>query len=60
MRGGTIVGQHDVMFLGTDEMVTFSHHAYSRAVFARGALSAAEFLADKEPGMYDMSDVIGL
>ena len=60
VRGGTIVGQHDVMFLGTDEMVTFSHHAYSRAVFARGALSAAEFLADKEPGMYDMSDVIGL
>ena len=60
VRGGTIVGQHDVMFLGTDEIVTFSHHAYSRAVFARGALSAAEFLADKEPGMYDMSDVIGL
>ena len=60
VRGGTIVGQHDVMFIGTDEMVTFSHHAYSRAVFAKGALSAAKFLADRKPGMYDMSDVIGL
>ena len=48
------------MFIGTDEMVTFSHHAYSRAVFAKGALSAAKFLADRKPGMYDMSDVIGL
>ena len=60
VRGGTIVGQHDVMFIGTDEMVTFSHHAYSRAVFAKGALSAAKFLADRKPGMYDMSGVIGL
>ncbi|MBR4183784.1 MAG: 4-hydroxy-tetrahydrodipicolinate reductase [Lachnospiraceae bacterium] len=58
VRGGTIVGEHDVIFAGTDEVVTISHHAASRAVFAKGAISAAKFLADKAPGMYDMSDVI--
>jgi len=59
VRGGTIVGDHDVIFAGTDEVITFSHTAYSRAVFAKGAVSAAAFLADKENGIYDMSDVIG-
>lgn len=60
VRGGTIVGDHDVIFAGTDEVVTLSHRAYSRAVFAQGALTAARFLAGKDPGMYDMGDVIGL
>ena len=58
VRGGTIVGEHDVLFAGTDEVVTFSHTAYSKAVFGRGALQAAKFLAGKTPGMYDMSHVI--
>jgi 4-hydroxy-tetrahydrodipicolinate reductase len=57
-RGGTIAGDHDVIFAGEDEVITFSHRAYSRAVFAKGAVSAAKFLADKGPGLYDMSDVI--
>lgn len=59
VRGGSIVGDHDVIFAGTDEVITLSHTAYSRTVFARGALSAALFLAGREPGMYSMSDVIG-
>ena len=58
VRGGTIVGDHDVIFAGTDEVITFSHSAYSRAVFAKGAVSAAIFLAGKQPGFYDMSNVI--
>ena len=58
VRGGTIVGDHDVIFAGTDEVITFSHTAYSRAVFAKGAVSAAVFLAGKQPGFYDMSNVI--
>ena len=60
VRGGTIVGEHDVIFAGTDEVITFSHTAYSRAIFAKGALSAAKFLAGKGPGLYDMADVVGL
>ncbi len=59
VRGGTIVGDHDVIFAGEDEVVTFSHTAYSRAVFAKGSIAAAKFLAGKGPGLYDMSDVIG-
>lgn len=59
VRGGTIVGEHDVIFAGQDEVVTFSHTAYSRGVFAKGAVEAAKFLAGKPSGMYDMSDVIG-
>ena len=58
VRGGSIVGDHDVIFAGQDEVITFSHTAYSRAVFAKGAVSAAKFLAGKKPGMYDMADVI--
>lgn len=58
VRGGTIVGDHDVIFAGTDEVVTLSHRAYSRAVFARGAAQAAKFLAGKPAGMYGMRDVI--
>ena len=59
VRGGTIVGEHDVIFAGTDEVITFSHSAQSRAVFAKGAIQAAKFLAGKPAGMYDMQDVIG-
>jgi len=58
VRGGTIVGEHDVIFAGEDEVVTFSHTAYSKNVFAKGALQAAKFLKGKAAGMYDMSDVI--
>jgi 4-hydroxy-tetrahydrodipicolinate reductase len=58
VRGGTIVGDHDVIFAGADEVITFSHTAYSKAVFAKGAVQAAKFLAGKEAGMYDMSHVI--
>ena len=59
VRGGTIVGDHDVIFAGTDEVVTFSHRAYSKAVFGKGAVQAAKFLAGKPAGHYQMSDVIG-
>ena len=58
VRGGTIVGDHEVIFAGADEGVEFKHTAYSKAVFGKGALEAAKFLAGKQPGLYDMSDVI--
>lgn len=59
VRGGSIVGEHDVIFAGKDEVVTFSHTAYSKAIFAKGAVQAAKFLAGKAPGLYTMADVIG-
>ena len=59
VRGGSIVGEHDVIFAGTDEVVTFSHSAYSKAIFAKGAITAAKFLKGKPAGLYDMSHVIG-
>ena len=59
VRGGTIVGDHDIIFAGTDEVITFSHTAYSKAVFGKGAVQAGKFLAGKTPGMYDMQQVIG-
>ncbi len=58
VRGGTIVGDHDVIFAGEDEVITFSHTAYSRAVFGKGAIQAAKFLKGKAAGLYDMSHVI--
>ena len=58
VRGGTIVGDHDVIFAGEDEVITFSHRAYSRAVFGKGAVEAAKFLAGKQPGFYTMHDVL--
>ena len=58
VRGGTITGTHDVIFAGRDEVITFQHMAYSKEIFAKGAVSAAGFLAGKTNGMYDMSDVI--
>lgn len=60
VRGGTIVGEHEVIFAGPDEVIEFRHTAYSRSVFGKGAVEAAKFLAGKEAGMYDMSDVIQL
>lgn len=59
VRGGSIVGEHEIIFAGVDEVIEFKHTAYSKAVFAKGAISAAKFLAGKEKGMYDMHDVIG-
>ncbi len=58
VRGGTIVGEHEVIFAGQDEVITFSHSAYSKAVFAKGAVQAGKFLAGKPAGLYDMSHVI--
>nr|WP_294469281.1 4-hydroxy-tetrahydrodipicolinate reductase [uncultured Sellimonas sp.] len=58
VRGGTIVGEHEVLFAGEDEVIEFKHTAYSKAVFGKGALEAAKFLAGKPAGRYDMSDVI--
>ena len=58
VRGGTIVGEHEVIFAGTDEVIEFKHTAYSRAVFGKGAIQAAKFLHGKAAGYYDMSDVI--
>ena len=60
VRGGTIVGEHEVIFAGEDEVIEFKHTAYSKALFAKGAVAAAKFLAGKGPGRYDMSDVIQL
>ncbi|MBO4347631.1 MAG: 4-hydroxy-tetrahydrodipicolinate reductase [Lachnospiraceae bacterium] len=59
VRGGTIVGIHDVIFAGEDEVITLNHTAYSRAIFAKGALTAAKYLSGKENGFYTMQDVIG-
>ena len=59
IRGGTIVGEHDVIFAGEDEVITLKHSAHSRAVFAKGALAAAKFLNGKAAGFYGMEDVIG-
>ena len=59
VRGGTIVGEHEVIFAGTDEVIEIKHTAYSRAIFAKGAISAAKFLKGKSAGKYNMSDVIG-
>lgn len=58
VRGGTIVGDHEVIFAGTDEVIELKHSAHSREVFAVGAIRAAKFMKDKAPGMYDMNDLI--
>ena len=59
LRGGTVTGEHEVLFLGTSERVKISHSAENRSVFASGALRAAEFLAGQKPGLYSMDDVVG-
>jgi 4-hydroxy-tetrahydrodipicolinate reductase len=58
LRGGTVTGEHDVMFLGPEERLVLSHRAESRTIFARGALAAARFLVGKPAGSYSMRDVI--
>lgn len=59
VRGGTIVGEHEVIFAGPDEVIEFKHTAYSKTVFGKGAVEAAKFLAGKPAGRYDMSNVVG-
>ena len=59
VRGGTIVGEHEIIFAGQDEVIEFKHTAYSKAIFGKGAVEAAKFLAGKPAERYDMSDVIG-
>ena len=58
VRGGTIVGEHEILFCGPDEVIEFKHTAYSKALFGKGAVTAAKYLSGKEPGMYSMGDVI--
>lgn len=58
VRGGTIVGEHEVMFAGEDEIITISHSAHSKRVFAVGAIRAAKFLPQKQAGMYEMKDLL--
>ncbi|TAH64421.1 MAG: 4-hydroxy-tetrahydrodipicolinate reductase [Anaerolineaceae bacterium] len=59
IRGGTIVGEHDVIFAGSDEVIEIKHTAYSKAIFAKGAIQASKYLPGKKPGMYAMNDVVG-
>lgn len=58
IRGGTIVGEHDVMFCGKDEIITLSHSARSKEIFAVGAIKAALYMSGKPAGMYDMSNIV--
>ena len=58
VRGGSIVGEHEVIFAGHDEILTISHSAQSKEIFAMGALNAAVFLAKQKPGLYAMSDML--
>ncbi len=58
VRGGTIVGEHDIIFAGNDEVITISHEAMSKEVFAVGAVRAAKYIANKSAGLYTMKDVI--
>lgn len=59
VRGGTIVGDHEILFCGTDEVITIQHTAYSKAIFGKGAVVAAKYVSGREPGLYTMKDVIG-
>ena len=58
VRGGSIVGDHEVLFCGPDEVITLKHTAYSRSIFANGAINAAVYLSKKEPGLYNMGNMI--
>lgn len=58
VRGGTIVGEHEIMFAGEDEIISISHSARSKRVFAAGAIKAAKWIAGKKSGLYDMKDVL--
>lgn len=59
VRGGTIVGEHEIIFAGQDEVIEFKHTAYSKGIFANGSVQAAKYLKGKPAGMYQMKDVIG-
>ena len=59
VRGGTIVGVHEVLFAGNDETVTISHSAASKTVFAEGSINAAIFVKSQKPGLYDMGSIVG-
>lgn len=58
LRGGTIVGDHEVLFAGNDELIEIKHTALSRSIFANGAVKAAEFIVEQDPGLYNMSDLV--
>ncbi len=58
VRGGTIVGEHEIIFAGKDEVITISHSAYSKKIFATGAVNAVKFIFDKPNGLYKMKDLI--
>ncbi len=58
VRGGSIVGEHEIIFAGVDEVITFKHTAYSKAIFGKGAVVAAKFIKGKNPGKYDMREVL--
>jgi 4-hydroxy-tetrahydrodipicolinate reductase len=60
LRGGTVIGDHSVIFAGGGERITLSHHAEDRALFARGALKAALWARGRKPGLYSMADVLGI
>ena len=60
LRGGDAVGEHTLMFIGQSERLELTHRALDRAIFARGALRAARWIVDKDPGLYDMPDVLGI
>lgn len=58
VRGGTIVGEHEIIFAGNDEVIKISHSAYSKKLFANGAINAAKFIVNAKSGMYSMKDVL--
>jgi 4-hydroxy-tetrahydrodipicolinate reductase len=60
LRGGTVIGEHSVIFAGPDERIELTHKAADRMIFARGALHAALWARNQKPGLYSMADVLGL
>ena len=58
VRGGTIVGEHEIIFAGNDEVITISHSARSKQLFAAGSVNAAKYIKNKAPGMYSMTDML--
>ena len=60
IRGGGIIGDHDAAFISDEEILSINHRALDRAIFAKGALAAAKWAADKPPGLYAMKDVLAL
>ncbi len=58
VRGGTVVGEHDILFMGPDEVLEINHKAYSKQIFAQGAIHAAKYIAQKAPGLYSMADLL--